>query len=140
MKIAISTERADLASNVAHRFGLAPYLLVVDTETMDFKALENPGAASRPGAGVQAVVFAISEGAQVTLMWDPNTEPDIAGYKVHYGTASNVYLHTIDVGSTETCTVTDLQRGITYYFSATAYNTLELESDYSNEVIYTVPL
>ena len=67
MKIAISAERADLASNVAHRFGLSPYLLVVDTETMDFKALANPGATSRPGAGVRAVVFAIGEGVEVVL-------------------------------------------------------------------------
>ena len=45
MKIAISAERADLASNIAHRFGLSLYLLVVDTETMDFKVLANPQAA-----------------------------------------------------------------------------------------------
>ena len=67
MKIAISAEGADLASNVAHRFGLSPYLLVVDTETMDFKALANPGATSRPGAGVRVVVFAVSEGVEVVL-------------------------------------------------------------------------
>ena len=67
MKIAISAERADLASNVAHRFGLSPYLLVVDTETMDFKTLANPQATSRPGAGVQAVVSAISEGVGAVL-------------------------------------------------------------------------
>jgi predicted Fe-Mo cluster-binding NifX family protein len=67
VKIAISTERADLASNVADRFGLSPYLLVVDTQTMDFKALANPRALSRPSAGVQAVVFAISEGVEVVL-------------------------------------------------------------------------
>ena len=67
MKIAISAERAELASNVAHRFGLSPYLLVVDTETMDFKALANPGAASQRGAGVQAVILAITEGVEVVL-------------------------------------------------------------------------
>ncbi|RLC63531.1 MAG: hypothetical protein DRI01_05055 [Chloroflexi bacterium] len=67
MKIAISAERADLASKVAHRFGLSPYLLVVDTETMDFKALANPGATSRPGAGIRAVAFAIGEGVEVVL-------------------------------------------------------------------------
>jgi predicted Fe-Mo cluster-binding NifX family protein len=67
VKVAISAERADLASDVAHKFGLSPYLLVVDTETMDFKALANPRATSRPGAGVQAVVFAIGEGVDVVL-------------------------------------------------------------------------
>ena len=67
MKIAVSAERPGLLSDVAYRFGLSPYLLVVDTETMDFKALANPQAISHPGAGVQAVVFAISESVEVVL-------------------------------------------------------------------------
>ena len=67
MKIAISAKGADLASDVARRFGLSPYLLVVDTETMDFKALENPGATSRSGAGVRAVVLAITEGVEIVI-------------------------------------------------------------------------
>jgi predicted Fe-Mo cluster-binding NifX family protein len=67
MKIAISAERADLTSKVAHRFGLSPYLLIVDTETMDFKALANPAVTSQPGTGVQAVVYAISEGVEAVL-------------------------------------------------------------------------
>ena len=67
MKIAISAEGAYLTSNVAHRFGLSPYLLIVDTETMDFKALPNPGAASQRGAGVQAVILTIDKGIRVIL-------------------------------------------------------------------------
>lgn len=67
MKIAISAERADLASNVSHRFGLSPYLLVVDTETMDFKVLANPEVTSQRGSGVRAVVFAISENVEAVL-------------------------------------------------------------------------
>lgn len=34
---------------------------------------------------------------QVTLAWDANTEPDIAGYMIHYGTASRDYTHSVDV-------------------------------------------
>jgi hypothetical protein len=30
--------------------------------------------------------------------------------------------------------------GATYYFAATAFNTAGLESDYSNEISYTVPI
>lgn len=67
MKIVISAEGTDLASNVAHRLGLSPYLLIVDTETMDFKALPNPGATSQPGAGVRVVVLAVGEGVEVVL-------------------------------------------------------------------------
>ena len=34
---------------------------------------------------------AAGDAAQVTVGWDPNTEPDIAGYKVYYGTVSRNY-------------------------------------------------
>ena len=29
--------------------------------------------------------------ASVTVTWDPNTEPDVTGYMVFYGTQSGVY-------------------------------------------------
>lgn len=76
----------------------------------------------------------------VSLQWDANSEPDIAGYKVYYGTNSGVYFASIDVGNTTTTTVGNLKEGVTYYFAATAYNTSRLESDRSNEVSYTVPI
>jgi hypothetical protein len=77
---------------------------------------------------------------KVTLEWDPNTEPDLAGYIIYYGHESTNYLYFIDVGNQTNCTIADLQPGETYYFSATAYNTSGAESDYSIEVIYSVPL
>jgi len=72
--------------------------------------------------------------AQVTLAWDRNTETDLAGYKVYYGTGSRVYNWFIDVGNATTCTVTGLADGSTYYFAATAYDGSGLESVYSSEV------
>jgi hypothetical protein len=76
---------------------------------------------------------------QITLVWDPNIEPDLEGYKCYYGLDSRDYAHTVVVGNQTVCTVTDLEPGETYYFAVTAYNTVGLESDYSEEVIYTVP-
>ena len=72
--------------------------------------------------------------AQVTLTWDPNTEPDLAGYQVYYGTSSGIYTDSIDVNNSTTCTISDLEEDHTYYFAATAYNTSGDESDFSNEV------
>lgn len=80
--------------------------------------------------------------AQATLSWDPNSESDLAGYKVYYGnTTSRSYdlTRTIDVGNVTSHTVTDLIEGETYFFAATAYDFSGNESDYSNEVIYNVP-
>jgi hypothetical protein len=73
----------------------------------------------------------------VRLAWDANTESDLAGYVVHYGTASRSYTNSSDVGLVTTTTVSNLLEGVTYYFAVTAYNTSGLESEYSNEVSFT---
>jgi chitinase len=87
-------------------------------------------------AGIIATsVFA----AQVTLAWDPNSESDLAGYRIHYGTASGSYSVHIDVHNVTTYTVTGLTNGQTYYLAATAYDSAGNESGYSNQVNYTVP-
>lgn len=76
---------------------------------------------------------------QVTLAWDANAESDLVGYRLYYGTSAGVYDHTLDVGNVTTRTVPGLEPGSTYWFAATAYSSAGLESDFSNEVSYTVP-
>jgi len=71
---------------------------------------------------------------QVTLSWEAGSEPDLAGYKIHYGTASNSYTVHIDVNNVTTYTVTGLTAGQTYHFAATAYDSSGNESEYSNSV------
>jgi type IV pilus assembly protein PilY1 len=73
-------------------------------------------------------------GAQIKLAWDPNTESDLAGYKVYYGTSSGSYTDSVDVGDVTMYTITGLTEGQTYYIAVTAYNTLNQESGYSGEV------
>lgn len=82
------------------------------------------------------VCFTVSEGysAEVNLAWDPNTESDVAGYKVYYGLGSRSYDRVVEVGNSTSCVVTGLEQGRTYYFAATAVNTSNIESDFSNEV------
>ena len=76
---------------------------------------------------------AFAETSSVSLSWHPNTEPDIAGYKVYWGTSSGVYGQFSDVSQT-TASVSDLTVGVRYYFAVTAYNEAGLESGYSEEV------
>ena len=90
-----------------------------------------------------AAIFSFVTGAfadtrSVTLSWDANTEPDIAGYKVYWGTSSGVYDKFSDVSQT-TASVSDLAIGIRYYFAVKAYNEAGLESGYSEEVSAIVP-
>ena len=74
-----------------------------------------------------------------TLSWDPNTEADLAGYKVHHGMLPAAYTDTIDVGHVTTHTVPDLVPGEMYYFAVTAYDIFANESNYSTEVSITIP-
>jgi hypothetical protein len=74
------------------------------------------------------------EAATVTLAWDPNQEPDVAGYTIHYGTFSRNYQYSVDVGNVTSCTVSNLDLNETYYFAVTANDDAGNESAYSDEV------
>lgn len=78
--------------------------------------------------------------AGVILAWDPSPDAGIAYYRLHYGTASGVYTSSTNAGLATTATVDGLVAGTTYYFGATAVGTNQLESDFSNEIVHTVPL
>jgi len=102
--------------------------------TWDFTFSEEPGGEGGEEGTPQGGGY-----AEVALAWDANTEPDLDGYKLYYGSSSRSYGYIIDVGNQTDFTVVDLVEGETYYFAVTAYNTTGYESTYSNEVVYTVP-
>jgi hypothetical protein len=78
-------------------------------------------------------------GAQLTVAWDSNKEPDIKGYRVYYGTASRSYGNPFDVGKATSYTLTNLPAGQQFFIAVTAYNTSDKESAFSNEVSATTP-
>ncbi len=96
----------------------------------------------------------------ITLIWEPNTEPNLAGYNLYYkrdtsgppydGTGLDqdnspitIYLsdrmneknHLSDDNNPE-FELTGMVDGVTYYVTLTAFNDEGLESGYSNEVSY----
>ncbi len=73
----------------------------------------------------------------VMLTSSANSEPDIEGYKIHYGSHSRNYSVVVDAGNLTSHTVTGLAAG-DYYFALTAYNRLGLESSFSQEVLASV--
>ena len=76
--------------------------------------------------------------AELTLAWDPNQEPDLAGYRCYYAIEEKSPV-VVDVGLETQATLTDLIPGLTYSFYVTAYNTAGLESAPSATISYTVP-
>ena len=71
------------------------------------------------------------------LTWQPNNEPDIAGYKVSWAKQSGVYTNSSDVGLQTSFVFPELEPG-TYYAAVQAYDTAGQYSPYSGEVSFTV--
>ena len=80
--------------------------------------------------------IASSKPTDITLAWDFNSEPDVAGYKLYLGNSSHNYTLVVDLGMTDQYTIRDLIEGTVYFFALTAYNQNGLESGFSNEVQY----
>jgi hypothetical protein len=91
--------------------------------------------------------------AEVTLAWDPNTDPDLSGYNIYYKSGSsgtpydgigadqgdsgiNVPIESLVTQDSPSYLLTGLPDGETYYFVITAVNISGIESGYSNEVMY----
>ncbi len=79
----------------------------------------------------------VATAATVVLAWNANSDSNLAGYRVHYGTASAPYKYLVDA-ATPTATIPGLENGVTYTFAVTAYNTAGVESEYSTPLSYTV--
>ena len=83
--------------------------------------------------------------AIIRLAWDPNSEADLAGYRIYYGTSPRTgsdpkacglcgYSTMIDVGNATTYRIPGLVQRQNYYISATAYDTSGNESVFSDQI------
>jgi hypothetical protein len=91
-------------------------------------------------AGALLLFILSNRASAVVLEWDSNTETNLAGYRLYVGEASRNYSTVLEAGNQNNREVTALQPGTTFYFAVTAYNSDGLESDFSEEISYTVPV
>ena len=81
---------------------------------------------------------ALGFAASILVSWNANSEDDLAGYKIYYGTASRSYGSGLDVGNATSYRFNDVLPGRTYYVAVTAYDTSNNESGYSQEASITI--
>ena len=91
--------------------------------------------------GITAALFLIlfpspACAQHVTLAWDSNDEPGLAGYIVYYGTQSRYYDYDVDVGHHNSVTISGLAEDVTYYFAVTAYDSEGNDSGFSQEIVF----
>jgi len=67
MKIAVTSTGPSLDDNVEARFGRCAYFLIIDTDTMQYEAIENPNIALGGGAGIQSAQLMSEKGVTTVL-------------------------------------------------------------------------
>ena len=67
VEIVITANGIDLDAPASLVFGRCPAYVLVDTETMRWKAIENPAIDTLRGAGFQAAEFVVERGAQAVV-------------------------------------------------------------------------
>jgi hypothetical protein len=86
---------------------------------------------------IATCLSAVAAEAGVRLAWDANTESNLAGYRVSYGTTSRQYTTTIDVGNVTEFEFFEPNPSVRYFISVRAYNSAGVLGPYSNEVATT---
>lgn len=74
----------------------------------------------------------------IFLIWDKSKNTTLKGYNLYYSTTSGRYIHRRPVGNVNQYELGNLENGKTYYLAITAYDNLNRETDYSDEVRITV--
>jgi len=94
MKIAVTSTAKTLDSQVDQRFGRAAYFVIIETETMDFRVIENESVTAAGGAGISSAKVVIDSGAEAVLTGNcgPNAERTLsaAGIKLYTGVTGTV--------------------------------------------------
>ena len=67
MKIAVSAKSSGLNARIDDRFGRCEYFVIVDSETMDVKTIENEAKLEGSGAGGKAVRALSQNGVDVVI-------------------------------------------------------------------------
>lgn len=67
MRIAVTSNGADLDAPASPVFGRCPWYLFVDPDAMEVEAMENPATGAASGAGIQAAQFVVEQGAEAVV-------------------------------------------------------------------------
>jgi len=67
LKVCVSSTANSLEGQVDPRFGRCNYLLIIDTQTMQYESIPNMACGSTGGAGIQAAQTMVDKGVKVVV-------------------------------------------------------------------------
>ena len=130
----------NLENGVTYYFALtAKYVSQAESDYSN-EVSDTPADTQAPG--VPANFTANPNDGEVGLSWDANTGDDTVGYKIYYGTSPGIYGYSEKVGDVTEVIIAGLTNGQIYYFTVTALDGYDNESNYASEdqaVPFAVP-
>ena len=94
MRVCVTAVAPSLDAQIDPRFGRCAYFIIVDTDTMSFKAIPNTSASALSGAGIQAAQTVVNEGVEAVITGNvgPNSYQVLAsaGVKIFTGAFGTV--------------------------------------------------
>jgi hypothetical protein len=84
-------------------------------------------------------VYSITGDKKVYLYWIPNTENDLAGYRIYRANSYEGPYFKIGETNCESFVDFNLTNGVTYYYAITAFDFSGNESDFSYEIVFDTP-
>ncbi len=94
MKVAVSAKGNTVESLMDQRFGRAASFIIVDTQTMEYEAIDNTSAAASGGAGISAAQMVADKDAEAVITGNvgPNAMNVLkaANIKIYKGNAASV--------------------------------------------------
>ena len=109
------------------------YLILPRDKPMEFFAVRNKITTTN------TTYLSYQNLTTINLAWDYSPDSSVTGYKIYFGVQSGVYTNSVSVGNVSTFAVGGLTTNINYYFAATAYNSNNVESVFSNEAVGYIP-
>ena len=70
MKVAITADEPLFEAQLEPRFGRCAIFVIVDSETREWKPIQNPAAEAMGGAGTQAAQFLADQGVEAVISGD----------------------------------------------------------------------
>ena len=95
--------------------------------------------------GILVIVFisivpTLCTAASLLITWNANSDADLAGYKVYYGTQARTYGTVVDVQRSTSYSISNVQSGSTYYVTVASYDNSGNESSKSTELSAYIPV
>jgi len=94
MKICVTAQGKTLDDQVDPRFGRCQFFIIVDTDTLDFEAIENQSAQFSGGAGIQSGQLMASKSVKAVLTGNvgPNAFQTLqaGGIKIYTGLSGKI--------------------------------------------------